>query len=514
MKNIVVFGKPKAFESYEYEFEEQSAVKNENTHIEPYIKPLRQKEAILHYYAKDDYVCYEYYAHTKGFDSDRVGSVFGVGVKANRDINLFVAQNCVLLPFCKDLSNSFLHNDNSFNSQSIINKLSKTVWSEDEQQTIGDVVNAIPFPTPNKELLLLVVSDFAEVSNIENKIKEYSDVYITNNQDIFKDDNNSLYLKRSNSQIFTVENGNIVLFAKKTKKEEDNGRKEFKRSSDKKENGETERKEFEEGKDSDENSNSSRDNPLPTPTSWLKPTTTKIVGTLAVCLIILFFVLKNCRGNGNTGGGADTGDTHTVTPTQSFVANSVQLASHNGPIEKSLNLNPKPLYNGTDKTITLKSEIQLQLLGGANCAEIQGTTLKVTSRPDNDTKVTVIAKLGDVELGRQDYTIAKKEVVTPPPPANSESKYASGSVTIHFDKNRNKNTLFSVGDTIIAVTKSHSDTCRYGEWTFSDGLAVVNNQQNSVTLKCKNAGRSTLTFCFTNTNGAKETAAVSITVAP
>ena len=430
MKNIVVFGKPRTFESYEFEFGERLVTKNENTHIEPYIKPICPKEAVVHYYVKENYICYEYYARANGFDSDRIGGVFGVGIKSDKDIKLFNAQKNVLLPFCEDLSNSFLYNNNSFNTQSIINQVSKTQWSEEEQEKIDDSIDNVPITKATKGLLLLVVSNFAEIANIESKIKEYSDVYIADNPDIFKDSNNGLYLKKSNNLIFTVEDGNFVPY-KKAKKEE-SGRKGFVKEGYKGNEGDgssEERKGFVRGgvyKGNDNSSGGDYDPPPPLPpteTWWQRHS--KTVYAIVVTLIvvgIIFLILnggfKSCSStnSGNVSGdGRDTGSSggavEQIQNQENFVANSVQLASYDKPIEKELQLNPKPIRTDGNSTSTVSSEILLELSEkNANYAIIKDNILIVKNRPNTDVKVTVIAKLksNGVELGRKEYIIAKK----------------------------------------------------------------------------------------------------------
>lgn len=436
MINIVVFGKPKAFESYEFEFEERFITKNENTHIEPYIKPIRQNEVVLHYYTKDDYACYEYYVHANGFDSDRIGGVFGISIKSDKDINLYDAQKHVLIPFRKDLANSFLYNDNSFNTQSIINQISKTQWIDSEQQIIGNVISNSEFIKPTKGLLLLVVPNFEEIANIEPKIKEYDDVFIADNQDIFKDSNNALYLKRANNQVFIVEDGNFVLFTnKKDKNADDSGKKGFERVVTKgnggKEDGDNDRG-FNRGGYSGGDYNGGNYTPPPEKTFWEKHKTVflSILVTLVVVGVLFLILGGGFKGCSNSETDKNKSGSSKVEPTnpqpeESYVANSVILKPQAKPIKVSWDVEPTPIkmVDGQNKTTTLKSEISLNISGaGKDYVYIDGTVLKVTSRPDKDTKVTVIAYLNMTELGRQEYTIAKKEVVTSLPIQQTPSK--------------------------------------------------------------------------------------------
>ncbi|GHT29883.1 hypothetical protein AGMMS49574_07920 [Bacteroidia bacterium] len=505
MKNIVVFGKPRTFESYEFEFEEQLAIKNENTHIEPYIKPIHQKETVFHYYVKEDYACYEYYTRANGFDSERIGGVFGVGIKSDKDIKLFDAQNNVLLPFCKDLSDSFLYNGNSFNTQSIINQISRTQWSDDELRTIGNVIGNMPFAGATKGLLLLVVSDFSAIEQIESKIKEYSDVYIADNPDIFKDSNNSLYLRKSNNLIFTVEDGLFVPY-KKVKKEE-SSKKGFVKEEYKGNNEEERRGFVKEDIDNSSNSdaltpplpNPTPPNPTPpNPTSWWQRNSKTIYATIGTLIVVgIIAIIFNDGFKESADGGSsnvsssgkdtDSGIVKRPEP-ETFVANSVQLANYDKPINDFLELNPVPLYNSSNnQTSTVSNDISLELSGvGISYAKIVGSTLKVMSNPNSDTKVTVIAKLNHTELARKEYIIAKK-IITGNTNSQTVSQITENEISIHFAEGT-LHDFFSIGQKIIVTAKIKGVDAPpgKGKWQITTGLTttnVSNLNNNPVTIQ-------------------------------
>ena len=210
MINIVYFGKPRGFESYEFEFGESMSSNKENAHIEPLLIPKRNHNPIFHYFVKESYACFEYYTYTKGFDADRDGSVFGIGIKTDKNLSLFDSCYKVFKPFGKDLEHELLDDNNKFIAPNIIDVLKRTEWSTEEQQTINSTIDNTPFQKTSKDLLLLVVPDFSEISMIESQIKEYSDVYIADNQDIFNDSINRILLEKSKYKIFTLKGGNIV----------------------------------------------------------------------------------------------------------------------------------------------------------------------------------------------------------------------------------------------------------------------------------------------------------------
>lgn len=211
MKDIVVFGKPRAFESYSFEFGDNLAANEENAHIEPLLKPKKQHNAILHYFVKDGFACFEYYTHAKGFESDRDGSTFGIEIKTDKDLNLSDILTKVFEPFWEELASVLLDDDDKFVFPSIIDILKRTIWSNEELQLISSTIYNAPIQNTNKNLLLLVVPDFSKISTIEPKIKEYADVYIADNEDVFKDSINRLLLEKSNNQIFKIEEENIAL---------------------------------------------------------------------------------------------------------------------------------------------------------------------------------------------------------------------------------------------------------------------------------------------------------------
>ena len=510
MKNIVVFGKPKAFESYEFEFEERLTTKKENTHIEPYIRPIDLKKAVLHYYVKENYVCYEYYARANGFTSDRIGGVFGVCIKSDKDIKLFDAQESVLLPFYKDLSDSFLYNNNSFNTQSIINQVSKTEWSPEEQEAIDNVVDNVPFIKATKELLLLVVPDFRKVENIESQIKEYSDVYIADNPDIFKNSDHKLYLKKCNYLIFTVEDDNLVPYKKAKKDENGSDGTGFRKppgGNDNDEGGE-DRKGFEKGPYRGNGNSGGGESPLPPgtdtdtkPDTWWTRTlimVLSIFGTLVVLVVIV--LILNSLFSSSSGGtsvnvpvgdsGTGSGTVEQPTEQKNFSANAVKLANYDDPIKESLYLNPIPMYDGDEnKTTTVPNEISLDLSEeGKKYAKIENNNLNVTNKPNQDTKVTVIAKLkqSGEELARKEYTIAKKvEVNTGSSSTEGEkgSQIKQTDIVIIFEGGYNKNSVFFVGDKISATAKIYNKKAEGGKWEITQGLTTNDLNANPITIE-------------------------------
>ena len=88
MVEVVVFGKPRSFESYEFDFGVHLVQEVENSHHEPIIKPIGYNDVILHYYQKDGIAGWEVYRRCQGYDSDRPGIIFGVGIKSDKDFEV------------------------------------------------------------------------------------------------------------------------------------------------------------------------------------------------------------------------------------------------------------------------------------------------------------------------------------------------------------------------------------------------------------------------------------------
>ncbi len=208
MKKIIVFGKPRSFESYEFEFDDNSATNNKaNSHIEPLLKPT-QNQAVLHYFVKDGCVCLEFYNYAKAFDTDRQGCIFGVGIKTDKDLNLSYTINKVLIPFWKVFAGAFLNENDNFSDSTIIDALQVTKFGEEERHLIGNTTNNMLYVKPEKNKVLLLVADLDEIKVVESQIKKYSDIYIAGNQEIFKDDINKL-LRSKNNLIYEIKEGAI-----------------------------------------------------------------------------------------------------------------------------------------------------------------------------------------------------------------------------------------------------------------------------------------------------------------
>lgn len=213
MVSIIAFGKPRAFESYEYVFDGGNK-SVENAHREPILKPQIYDTPILHYYSKESHAGLELYTRAKGYESERDGIVFGVAIEALSDFKIIDVFAQVLKPFWEDFASALLDDGNRFAEPSIIGQLKSTQWSQSEIDAIQSVLRQQPIKCPNKKMLLLEAKEFDDICSVESIIKEYEDVFISGSIDIFTEQINEIVLKEANNQIFQVANGEIVPYMK------------------------------------------------------------------------------------------------------------------------------------------------------------------------------------------------------------------------------------------------------------------------------------------------------------
>lgn len=212
MVDIVVFGKPRSFESFSFDFEGHSGKSLVNAHGEPVIKPTGWEQQILHYYVKNDKLCFEYYIRASSCSADRAGSMLGIGIITDKDISLYEAL-CVLGSFLNDFCVSFLDN-RKFKKESIVNELQTTKWSDSEVKSVINLIKNTSFVNPSGESLALVVSDLSDIKHVESDIKQYSEAYIVNDKKVFEVSEHSDYLNKCNKKIFTIDDKGCIVNVK------------------------------------------------------------------------------------------------------------------------------------------------------------------------------------------------------------------------------------------------------------------------------------------------------------
>lgn len=410
MTNFIVFGKPRAFESYEYVFGRDNFFV-ENVHREPILKPIEYDDSILHYFVREGFAGLEYYTRAKGYESERDGIVFGVAIKSTTDFNITDTILNVLVRFWTEFASQLLDGGRKFENPSIIGLLKNTQWSQAEVDLIQSTSLFSSIKNAQKKILLLVSPQIDDIRLVEDSIKEYTDVYVADSSGIFKDRINEIVLKEADNQIFQIIDGTIVPLVETEPLPPVTSTSIFRNIVNSPIWGRKPQPEGENPEKPDKPSNTFNKK------WWI---------AVAVCLVVvLFAVVKYLpdEQENKTNKGQVTPDTAMVrdnnpkgTPvlgkTSDSIdcdATSVQLASYNSPIKKSLSLNPIIL---PETSSNIKDDLSFAI-SNTLLVHIDRETyeLIVDKRPDEDTEVTVKVYIGNVFLGQQKYTIAKAEPI-------------------------------------------------------------------------------------------------------
>jgi hypothetical protein len=240
MTSIIVFGKPRGFESYEYIFEPEMVNEGFNVtgkicaYREPSLKPNSSWSNVLHYYAVENYAYYEYYLYAKGYEADRGGIVFGVSIKTDKNLKLWDTFNDLICPYFKFFKKYLLDDSGRFKTVSLVDTLQRqdVKWNDDDQQKINRINNNPQFKKRfNHNTLLLKEANWENINPIDEKIKEFTDVYIFDDAAILKD--NQLLKKEANNKVYKIIKGEIVPLEKLSIEEENNHlKKELEKESD------------------------------------------------------------------------------------------------------------------------------------------------------------------------------------------------------------------------------------------------------------------------------------------
>ena len=384
MIDIVVFGKPRSFESYEFEFDGHKEQSLTNTHLEPIIKPVDYNIPVFHYYKKDGIAGWEVYRRCRGFDSSRDGIVFGVGVKSDKDFDLIGSLTRYLIPFWEDFADAFLDSNKTFKIDSIIDRLKSTKWSSDEKEKVSSSIKeeSIPDTINNDITLLLVAPDFSEIQKVENVIKTYSDVYIAGDATLFQMPiNKTVLAKQANDEIHIINKGKIEKLSLKKPEEETSDNKPKKRT-------------WNWIWSNDENPSSQQNSSDNDGKKKKKKTPLRLIAAILVlCLLVaaIYFIFLSKPS-----------------------ADRIELARpENGYIIDSFNLQPELFHGESKRTSTGLEDIEWKVEGnGDQYVEWnpQETYIKINknyyqNKPRQETQVTVTARLGGKDLCEQIYKI-------------------------------------------------------------------------------------------------------------
>jgi len=419
MVSIIVFGKPRAFESYEYVFDRGNK-SVENAHREPILKPKIYDTPILHYYSKEGHAGLELYTRAKGYESERDGIVFGVAIEALSDFRIIDVFAQVLKPFWEDFASALLDDGNRFAEPSIIAQLKSTQWSQSEIDAIQSVLRQHPINCPNKKMLFLEAKEYDDICSVENIIKEYEDVFISGSIDVFTEQINEIVLKEANYQIFQVANGEIVPYVETqtintTPSISNNGRRRFFPNW----GGNITTKGL------NELSKGNRDNK--SSYSWWsnKKSGSILAGVIGIAAAIILVIKLKTPDNvdinrGNQTAVVSSGEESIKVEDEGVEEKvAVTLKAYRAPIMNSFNLKP---HIQPKNSLVIPSDLEF-VVSNPELVNIDKSdySLKVIKRPSVNTTIKVHVKLKSREVGSQTYTIAKNESVAPEKTISSSS---------------------------------------------------------------------------------------------
>lgn len=513
MINIVIYGKPRAFESHEYGFDADNATAVDNSFPEPILKPKNYREMVLHYFSRDGYSGLECYNRAKGYESERDGIVFGIALKTNHDFDITKVVDNVLVRYWSDFASVLLTEEERFAYPSILAVLNGTKWGDEDVLNIrGSIEQASP-RVPNKKICLLYAPEYDQISVVESLLKEYEDVYISDNLDIFKDSINKVVLNLTGGKIHTIKDGSIVEYYEGNVQATPSSRKKPYKWG----NG----KRTPKGPEDNAGSNIGIEDDGGGDSDNRKGMIAIAIAAAIVAFVVLFFVFRSPKSEvvaqkpgtdttATTGaGGSNASGTMETPPLSEEVKVNVQFKTFNNPIKESFRITPT--IQKSDNSPVVTSDIKFEV-DNLDIVEIinenNNPTLKVKNRPNVETTVTVFAKYKETVIGSQQYIIAKKETGTIHTAENSgqQKKYVDPIKPFYKD-NHNVNTVHQVLEhEIVTVKDAKGNNLSGGNWTIEDGIVHSSEtSDNPFEFWAKKAGVYTLKYTYTDNDGRQKT---------
>lgn len=501
MINIVIYGKPRSFESHEYGFDvDNTTTSVDNSFPEPLLKPKNYQEMVLHYFSKNGYSGIEIYNRAKGYESERDGIVFGIALKTDHDFDMTKVVDNVLMQYWSDFASVLLNDEERFASPSILEVLNGTKWGDEDVSIIRQSIGKEKFRTPNKKICLLYAPEYDCISVVESQLKEYGDVYISDNPDIFKDPINSVVLKITDGRIHTIKDSTIVEY-----KEGNNTSSTLPKRKEPYQWGKNKKKRPAEGTSTSNDDYPPQgygDDETKVKIKWKKIAAIAVALVAIVLAIILFNPkLENKKSepyrdttrNGAGGGASRNNAGENI---------NVEFKLYNEPIENDLSLRPRLPENSPyvigDFEFKVDHNDIVELITVPR--EDGYIKLKVKQRPNNNTTVTVNAIYNGQVIGSTQYTIAKKK--SDPEVKREKSNVISEPVTIHYDK-FDLNHKYKIDEVETVYAKdAKGNIITGGIWTIQggDGLTCNEPKKNPMTVTAKKKGHYTITFTYYSSN--------------
>ena len=512
MINIVVYGKPRAFESHEYGFDVDKTISVDNSFPEPILKPKNYDEIVLHYFSHNGYSGVEYYNRAKGFESERDGIVFGIALKTSYDFEITQLVDNVLIRYWSDFAGVLINEEERFRYSSILDILNGTKWDNEDLSIIQHSIKKGRSCTPTKEICLLYAPDYNQIRNVESQLKEYADVYISANDAIFKESINNVVLNLAGNKIYTIKDGNIVEYRRGHTAT-------IKVTPKKPPKWGAVRKPSEVAKD---NNGLDLDNPPDDSTkngigSWLnRRRLIALIAILFVVFVAIFVVnaISNSKSDNETAakGGTASGTmdnqgeviSENKTPTESVY---VTFNSYDNAINDFFNVIPELHTSENSAIVSGDFEFNIDHTDIVNLEKGDAGKLKLTviKKPEKETTVRVTAIFnGNQVVGHQDYRIAKKP--QSPKKVGPLSKQLK-DVNIQFSPQKR---VYFKEERVIVTAKEKNVTATGGEWKFSSkDIKYDSNTNNPITIWAVKPGKYKVTYKYEGRDVATATFTVA-----
>ncbi len=513
MINIVIYGKPRSFESHEYGFDVDNTTSVDNSFPEPLLKPKNYQEMVLHYFSKNGYSGIEIYNRAKGYESERDGIVFGIALKTDHDFDMTKVVDNVLMQYWSDFASVLLNDEERFASPSILEVLNGTKWGDEDVSIIRQSIGKEKSRTPNKKICLLYAPEYDCISVVESQLKEYGDVYISDNPDIFKDPINSVVLKITDGRIHTIKDNTIVEY-----KEGNNTSSTLPKRKEPYQWGKNKKKRPAEGistsNDDDYPPKGNGDDETKVKIKWKKIAAIVVALVAIVLAIILFNPKTENKDSKPVGDTTESGVGDSTTSKAVVVFNP-----YNDPINDDLPYIIQRIVQQQNGSI-VKDDITLEV-DRPDIVEMPkngsgGNKLIVINHPKSETVITVSAKYNGSVIGQHAYRIAAKKNSGSTPSTEKEKNLPKTEIEKIVYSRGGINTIFHVGDEITVTAKDKNDKPVVGgTWQLTPvGINCDNPQKNPIKVCANKSGEYTLTYTITNNDGSKNSRRSIFKVAP
>ncbi|MBR1784126.1 MAG: hypothetical protein IJ760_01645 [Bacteroidales bacterium] len=493
---FALFGKPLGYESLLFRVgKDQSACEPGSGFPEPDFKPTGKEEKVLHYSVRDGQASLSLYIATAAYnDVPRDGQVFGIALVSDRDIDIPSAFRVVLggdIGFGYFESRLLVKGAGRprFKSESLNEQKGTWRWTPDDLAKIQSVLGTTPPHIPAKKGTIIIYDpspEFEAISTVAQKIKDYSNVYITNDRHSCKELPNAYVWDKSGKKLYCIKDGDIVEWREPTPPPPP--------------------PEPTSGKESSGSESSGYTPPPPPPDGgdgagpdWRK--ILKVVGGIvaAVAVIVLAFLWFAKGGKGKSG----------PVPVDSIQVDSCPVLPDTTVIVVTFNNYADPVKESLPNVISSCSgaispgDIELAV-DRTDLVEVKNNRLTVKKKPDSETMVVVKAHYDGKMLNATTYTIAGKGKAAAAASVPSQSTKLPAAATytepvkVYYSEGT-ASTWHDVNSHVAITVKDKNNVVVRGTWTYPDGIMHKgNNNVESWEMWATKPGTHTLTFTYKN----------------